>query len=70
MISSIAQPWFHRSPIRALVRRSTEATGRSISAATMISVSGNAMIAISEMSWRIEFRFCPERKSSPLVVAP
>ena len=52
------------------MRPSTEATERSISAAMMIKVSGSAMIAISDMSERIELRLPPERKSSPDVVAP
>ena len=38
MISSSGSPWFQSSPISALESASTEATDRSISAATITSV--------------------------------
>ena len=59
MIASIGQLWFHSDPISALVRPRIEATERSISAATMISVIGSAMSEISATSDRTELRFWP-----------
>ena len=69
MIASIGQLWFHSDPIRALLRPRIEATERSISAATMISVIGSAMSEISATSESTELRFWPERKP-PAVMAP
>ena len=69
LIASIGQLWFHSEPSSALVSPSTDATERSISAATMIIVSGSAMSAISATSERIELRFWPDRNPSA-VAAP
>src|SRR4051794_13254075 len=50
MIVSIGWLWFHRYAISALDSASTDATDRSISAATMTIVSGSAIRATSERS--------------------
>jgi hypothetical protein len=68
MISSIAQPASHSAPSSALARPSTEATDRSISAATITNVSGRAMIAISTTSDVSELKLLPVRKSDVVTV--
>ena len=50
MISSSGRPLFHSVAMSALESASTEATDRSISAATITSVSGSAISATSEKS--------------------
>ncbi|KAH0437572.1 hypothetical protein KCU90_g3779, partial [Aureobasidium melanogenum] len=53
----------HSTPISALEAPSTDATDRSISAATIISVMGSAINAISVRSARILLTFAPVRNT-------
>ncbi len=59
--SGMGKPMCQSTPINALDAPSTEATDRSISAATMISVIGSAINAISVKSASMFERFAPER---------
>src|SRR5579859_3848401 len=61
--TGIGKPMCHSTPISALDAPSTDATERSISAATIISVIGSAINAISVRSARMLLTFAPVRNT-------
>ena len=62
MMIAIGQPWFHRSPISALVSPSTEATDRSISRGDDDQRHRQRDQRDLRMSESIELRFAPLKK--------